>query len=333
MIPGSLGRSPVQEQSGRVILNRRRTLNRIWTVAALAILTCCLSLLTQATYGQTEPITPQVDTQVDSLPASDGNSATNLPDSNISSEGESNQKEGLNFLGLLVRGGWFMIPLALLSILVVSLTIERTLALRQDKILPGKFVNELGFIASDEEGFNPRRAYKACQQFPSVGARVVKAMLLKAGRPLPEVENTVAECSQREANKLHNVVSWLTLAAAVAPLIGLLGTVWGITQAFYESTQLGINEDKSDALAEGIYTALVTTMCGLAIAIPAAVMAHIFENRIVSWFNRIDELVLNLTPQLEPLEGKMRAAAEPRRKKRGDPDLQTEPAQQTNLPR
>ncbi|HMP70062.1 MAG TPA: MotA/TolQ/ExbB proton channel family protein [Pirellulaceae bacterium] len=223
-------------------------------------------------------------------------------------EPEENRSKGINFLVLLSQGGWFMLPLTLLSILVVCLAIERTLALRRDKIMPRRLVSELGRMAADEGEFNPRRAFQLCQKFPSPTAKIVQTMLIKAGRPQSEIDHAVSEAGQREANRLQSMVSWLTLAAAVAPLIGLLGTVWGITQAFYVTTTLSAMENKGAALAEGIYTALVTTMFGLSIAIPAAILAHIFENRIIKWCNQIDELVLNLTPQLEPFEGRVRAS-------------------------
>ena len=152
----------------------------------------------------------------------------------------------------------------------------------------------------------PRAAYEICQKFPSAAANVLKAALVKAGRPQSEIEHAVSEASQRQATKMAQLVSWLGLAAAIAPLIGLLGTVWGITQAFYDTTQLVAGQNRAEALAEGIYTALVTTMVGLIIAIPSAVFAHFFENRIVSLMNQIEEMIFNLMPQLERYEGKIR---------------------------
>lgn len=224
-------------------------------------------------------------------------------------------EKGLNLLDLLSRGGWFMIPLGLLSILVVALSIERFLALREEKVLPQPFVRELGALSRNDEGFDPRFAYRACQVHPSAAARVVRTMLLKAGRPQSEVEHAVSEASQREASKLQSTVSWLTLAAAVAPLIGLMGTVWGMIQAFYDTTQLIPGQNKAEVLAQGIYVALVTTLCGLVIAIPSAVLAHYFDSRIVSWFHRIEELTASLTPMMEQYEGKLRTSED------GTPDL------------
>jgi biopolymer transport protein ExbB len=104
----------------------------------------------------------------------------------------------------------------------------------------------------------------------------------------------------------QQVVSWLALAAAVAPLIGLLGTVWGITESFYDTTQLEVGQNRAEALSQGIYVALVTTICGLVIAVPATIAAHFFENRIVTLMNEIEEMGLNMLPQFERYEGKVR---------------------------
>ncbi len=218
-------------------------------------------------------------------------------------------EKGLNLFELLRKGGWFMIPLALLSILVVALAIERALALREEKILPKQLVRELGNLSRHEEGFDPRMAFRACQVYPSAASRVLRVMLLKAGRPQSEVERAVSEAAEREATKCQALVSWLVLAAAVAPLVGLLGTVWGMIQAFYDTTQLTAGVNKGEVLAQGIYTALVTTLCGLCIAIPSAVLAHFFDNRIVAWFHKIEELAASLTPMMEQFEGQVRASA------------------------
>jgi len=216
---------------------------------------------------------------------------------------------GINFFTLLTQGGWFMTPLLLLSVGVVAIGIERFLALRRKRIFPPELIEQLSLLSKSPGGLDPRRAYKVCQQFPSSAAYILRAMLVKVGRPQSEMEHAVAEASQREATRLTQPTSWLTLAAAVAPLIGLLGTVWGITQAFYDTTQLaeiGAGQNRGVALANGIYIALVTTMVGLLIAIPAAILSHFFENRIIQLLNEIEEMVCNLLPQFEHYEGQVR---------------------------
>lgn len=212
----------------------------------------------------------------------------------------------LNLLNLLLRGGLLMIPIVCLSALVVTVSIERAMGLRRDRVIPDGLVHRLGQMGGPKSGFDPRQAYRLCQQFPSAAARVIRVMLLKVGRPHAEVEHAVQEASEREADRLYANVRWLTLAAAVAPLLGLFGTVWGMIRAFHDFTLLAPGLNKADYLAEGIFVALVTTLSGLAVAIPAAVLAHYFESRIHSHFHEINELLFNLLPQVERFEGRVR---------------------------
>ncbi|MEE2640677.1 MAG: MotA/TolQ/ExbB proton channel family protein [Planctomycetota bacterium] len=217
-------------------------------------------------------------------------------------------RKGLSLLALLFKGGWFMVPLIALSVLIVVITVERFLSLRPDKTLPAELVQSLGSLSNQGDGFDPRNAYRICQAHPSVASTVVQSMLLKVGRPITEVESAIQDACQREADRLQRPIRWLELSAAIAPLIGLLGTVWGVTQAFYEMTQLTVGQNKAEALASGIYTALITTICGLMIAIPALVMFKTLESQIEKIFHRIDEMMLNLVPQVERFEGQIRFA-------------------------
>ena len=213
---------------------------------------------------------------------------------------------GINIFSLLLEGSWFMIPIVLMSLLTVTFAVERFLGLRRTRVIPGELVAELGKMGADGKSFDPREAYRICQRFPSAAANVIRVMLLKVGRPHSEVEHAVAEASEREAERLYANVRWLNLSAAVAPLMGLLGTVWGMIRAFHDTTQLLPGQNKADYLAGGIYVALVTTLGGLMVAIPAAICAHYFETRVQKSFHEIDELLFNLTPQVERFEGRVR---------------------------
>jgi biopolymer transport protein ExbB len=216
------------------------------------------------------------------------------------------EEEGINFFSLLLKGGWFMVPIGFMSLVVVTVVIERLIALRRRRVLPNGLLRDLGQVAGPQGNFDPREAYRVCQRYPSAAANVVRAMLLKVGRPHSEVEHTVAEASEREADRLYANVRWLNLAAAVTPLLGLLGTVWGMIAAFHRTTQLMPGQNKADQLATGIYVALVTTFGGLMVAIPAAIFAHYFEGRIQKLFHHIDEMLFNLLPQIERYEGRVR---------------------------
>jgi len=230
-----------------------------------------------------------------------------------------------NILELLISGGYLMLPIAFMSLLVVTFGVERLLGLRRHKVLPPELIEGLGKTASQPGGLKPRDAYKLCQQYPSAASNVIKSMLLKIGRPHSELEHAVAEANEREASRLYTNVRWLSLAASVTPLMGLLGTVWGMIQAFFVTANLPTGANKSVHLSQGIYVALVTTFAGLCVAIPAAVLAHVFEGRLQKLFRELDETLLGMMPQLERFEGRMRPGAEPTSQPNPQPTAQTAP--------
>ena len=233
---------------------------------------------------------------------------------------------GIEFIALMISGGAFMIPLAFMSILGVTFAIERGLALRRSRLMPEELMTQLGQLGSGQGGFDPREAFRVCQRFPCAAASVIKAMLVKIGRPHSELEHAVTEAAEREAERAYSPVRWLTLCTSVTPLMGLLGTVWGMIVAFHETTQLAPGQDRAQQLAEGIYIALVTTLAGLMVAIPSAILAHFFETRIVAVFHEIDELLFNLLPLVERFEGRVRFSQKPGEERPSAAPIGEEPA-------
>jgi len=219
------------------------------------------------------------------------------------------ERPQINVLDLFVKGGIWSIPIVIISLMVVAFGIERGMALRRSKVMPVELITALSEM-SQQGSFDPRKAYRLCQQYPSAAASVIRAMLLKVGRPHSEVEHAVAEASSREAARLYANVRFMNLASAIAPLLGLLGTVVGMIQAFFITANLAPGMNKAAELADGIYVALVTTVEGLCVAIPSAMMAHFFEGRIQSLLREVDELLFNLLPQVEKYENKLRVRRE-----------------------
>ena len=213
---------------------------------------------------------------------------------------------GIDLLTLVTRGGAFMIPIGLMSLMVVALAVERILSLRSAKMLPPELADELIDLATPIERFSPGIAFQSCHEYPSPASRVVTAMLLRTGQPLAEIERTAHETMDREADQQAASIRWLTLAAAATPLMGLLGTVWGMIVAFHESTALTADRSRSEQLSEGIYTALVTTLSGLIVAIPAAILALYLENRLAKLFHEIEEFAFKIAPGLAPYAGLQR---------------------------
>jgi biopolymer transport protein ExbB len=131
-------------------------------------------------------------------------------------------------------------------------------------------------------------------------------MLERLGRPLPEIEHAVDVTKERDASAMYANIRPISLAVTVTPLLGLLGTVQGMILAFYTTANLEAGANRAAELAQGIYVALITTFAGLCVAIPAAVIAHFLEGRILTGFRRVDGVVAGMMPQLERYENKGR---------------------------
>ena len=211
---------------------------------------------------------------------------------------------GIDFFDLLIRGGIFMIPIGLMSLLVVTFFFDRWIGLRRGKLVPSKPLKSLR-TGLQLETLDPVGLYSQSRG-NSAFEQIVQSALLRTGRSYGEIQAAVGETVQREVDRAYANVRWLNLGAGIAPLLGLLGTVWGLIRAFHDTTKLTAGQNRADFLAVGIYEALVTTLAGLMVAIPAAVASHYFEGRIGRIFRDIEEQVGVLVRRLGGLEGKVR---------------------------
>jgi biopolymer transport protein ExbB len=205
---------------------------------------------------------------------------------------------------ILTRGGIFMIPIAGISVLVLAFGIERAIALRRQRVIPEGLFQQVLDRALLPTGIDVAAANAVCQQYPSPAAHVVQGALAKAGKAESEIEQAITQVSEREAAKLYANVRHIMLGVSVAPLLGLLGTVQGMIIAFFTNMHLAAGANRAAQLSEGIYTALVTTLAGLCVAIPAALMAHWFEGRIQRYFGEIEEFLAPLVAHLERTEAR-----------------------------
>lgn len=208
---------------------------------------------------------------------------------------------------LFLAGGLLMWPIVIMSLVVVTFGIERLVALRGGRFLPTGLRDGMAKLVAG--GFDPRKAYRLCQEFPSAAADVLAMMLEKVGRPVPEIERAAEVAKEREASRLYANIRPISLAVTVTPLLGLLGTVQGMIMAFYTTANLEAGANRAAELASGIYVALITTFAGLCVAIPAAMIAHYLEGRILRGFRGVDDLVAEVLPQLERYENKGRLTA------------------------
>ena len=184
---------------------------------------------------------------------------------------------------LIVKAGPVMYPLALCSLLALGFTIERAISLRRKRIIPEGFL--AGLKQKMPRGSTDVTAAVAyCEQSNTPAGNIAKAGLVNMARGDSFVEKAIEDAGAREADKLKRSLRGLGVIVTISPLLGLLGTVYGMITAFETSTMVG--SGKADLLARGIYEALVNTATGLTIAIPALVVYHILSSRIDA---RVDE--------------------------------------------
>jgi biopolymer transport protein ExbB len=192
-------------------------------------------------------------------------------------------------LSLLGKGGPVMFPLGLCSIIALALAVERGLSLRRNKIIPQGFIDGLKQKWTGNQG-ELGAAVLYCEQTQSPVGHIFKAGILNLSRGDAFVEKAIEDAGAREMDKMKRSLRGLSAIATISPLLGLLGTVYGMIGAFQNATAGGVN--KSETLAKGIYEALVTTAAGLTIAIPVLLIYLYFNTRVDSLVDEIDDLGL-----------------------------------------
>jgi biopolymer transport protein ExbB len=206
----------------------------------------------------------------------------------------------------------FMVVLGLFSLAALAVVLERLVNLRRGKLLPAGLVREVQELVRVGED-DPARFRAVCERYAAPMAKILKAGLARAGRPLAEVEKSMEDALAREMAELRSRVRPLSIIASVAPLVGLLGTVVGMIVAFRTASQAGLGRGAD--LAEGIYLALLTTAAGLTIAVPALLFAAFFNNRIDRLMRETDEQLTDVIPAFARMEqpgAEPLASAEPR---------------------
>lgn len=183
--------------------------------------------------------------------------------------------------------GYFMLPFVIASIISMWFIIERLVILRSGRVIPRHFVSRFLKLLKDSK-LNARSALKLCEENPSPIASVFAHGIRKWGKPSVEVEQAIIDGGERQLSQLRRHLRVINGVATVAPLMGLLGTVIGMIQAFNEianSSAMG----KAEELAVGIAMALLTTAFGLGIAIPSLIMYMYLAGRVDGLVMEMDQ--------------------------------------------
>lgn len=210
----------------------------------------------------------------------------------VPAEGESTAAAVQSVWDFVVKGGPVMIPIGLCSLVAVTVLVERLVALRRPRIVPPSLREDITSSRSLD------RLEREVERDSSPLARLVAVGLSVRGRPVDEIERRLRETGEREVLGLRKRLRVLSVIAAIAPLLGLLGTIFGMIEAFQTVAVSGEALGKTEMLAGGIYEAMITTAAGLIVAIPVLIFYHWISGVVDKRALDLDESVSELRDRL-----------------------------------
>ena len=196
----------------------------------------------------------------------------------------TNMVDELSYWKLAQSGGWIMIILAILSIIAVYLFIERYMAVSRATKYDASFMDRIREYMKDGKLDS---AKALCRGNSTPISRMIEKGISRIGRPLGDINSAIENEGNIEVAQLERGVNILAMIASAAPMIGFLGTVLGMIQAFYDISKAGNNLDIT-TLSNGIYTAMVTTVGGLIVGIFAYFFHAIISTKIQKVVNLLE---------------------------------------------
>lgn len=183
--------------------------------------------------------------------------------------GAGNAAESISLLELLMKGGWVMIPILIMSLLAVYIMIERYITIKKASKDTTHLMDKVKalIVQGDING-----AKLLCEQTDSPIARMLEKGIKRLGRPLKDIESSIEATGKIEIYKLEKNISVLGIIAGIAPMLGFVGTISGVIRIFYN---IAIEENISiGGIAEGLYEKMITSAAGLIVGIIAHIGYH-----------------------------------------------------------
>lgn len=195
-----------------------------------------------------------------------------------------NQQVELSLWDLCLRGGPLMIVLALLSLVCIYIFVERAIVINRAAREDDTFMKRIRDYIHEGE---VESAFNLCKKTGTPYARLIAKGISRIGRPVNDILAAVENTGNIEIASLSKGLPWLATTAAGAPMLGFLGTVVGMVQAFYAIASEG-NSANIATFSSGIYTALVTTVAGLVVGVIALFAYNYLVARINSVMNMLE---------------------------------------------
>jgi biopolymer transport protein ExbB len=190
----------------------------------------------------------------------------------------------VSYFDLAIKGGWVMIPIGLLSLVAVYVFVERFMTIRNAEKIDQNFMNRIKDYIHDGKVDS---ALALCQSTANPLARMIEKGVNRIGRPLNDINTAIQNIGQVEIYKLEKGLAILASCAGGAPMLGFFGTVLGMVKTFMDMSSAGNSLDIG-VLSNGIYIALITTVGGLMVGIPAYFAYNYLVARVEELVNRLE---------------------------------------------
>jgi biopolymer transport protein ExbB len=194
-------------------------------------------------------------------------------------------------------GFLFVLPIEVASIATFAFIIEHYVTIQRDKLVPPEIVVELETLL-DEEQYE--EAINLCEATKNYITSIVGAAIAKVGDGFQSMSDSAMNATDEQNLKLQHKLMWLPLLGNIGPLMGLFGTVTGMVMAFTQIAMSTGTPSPQD-LAKGIFTALVTTVWGLLVAMPATFFAFLFKVRVQKLTFELSGVAMEIVERFKPV--------------------------------
>jgi biopolymer transport protein ExbB len=194
------------------------------------------------------------------------------------------KQDTLSLLDLILKGGYIMIPIGILSIISIYVLIDKLIAVKKAGRVNSDFMNN---VKDQIKKGNLDEASNICKSNPSAISTVINKGISRIGKPIKEIESAMESVGKLEVAKMEKNMSILGIVAGIAPMFGFIGTIIGVIKIFYD---ISLVDDISISLiSNGLYQKMITSAAGLVVGVFAFVSYHYLNLLIDRSIYKIEE--------------------------------------------
>lgn len=193
------------------------------------------------------------------------------------------KEASLSLLELIMKGGWIMVPIGILSILTVYFFIERLMVISKSSKLDKNFINNIKDYITNG---NMDAAKALCKNTTSPAARMIEKGISRIGKPIKEIEESMDSVGKLEINRMEKNLSVLSLIGRIAPIFGFVGTIAGVIKIFYD---ISLTDNISiGVISTGLYQKMITSASGLVVGLIAFIAYYILNGMLDKTINKME---------------------------------------------